>query len=228
MKTLFFFLAMCMYTMAFAQQDVDTIFAVVNGNQVSIHHDNARYNCAFTPIPNNLLINEHVIDWYKVDTTGQIAMCLCYFNYSVSIDSLPPGDYTVNVYSAIISPMTPDSVFEGSAHFTIDGPYQCDNSFGLSSINGPCHEYDGIKKHNGGDDDYILSQNKEGLHIGARGSSSIGMVILSNIAGREILRNYYNSAGEVYVSTIGLSKGYYIVTISDGQKKKTNRKVVIL
>jgi hypothetical protein len=228
MKALLLIAAMVTCTMVYSQNDVDTIYAVVNGNQVTIHQDDARYNCAFTPIPNNVVLNDHVIDWYKIDTTGQIALCLCYFNYSVNIDSLQPGDYTVNVYSAIISPYTsPDSVYEGSTHFTISGPYQCDNLLELSSYIGPCHQYDGIRNQNKTDDNYTISQNAEGLSISGRGTDRIGIVKLSNLSGQEVLKNYYDAASSVYISTNSLSKGFYIVTISDGQKIATNRKVAI-
>jgi hypothetical protein len=230
MKALFpFFLiaALAISSIGFAQQNYDTIYAVVNGNQVSIHQDNAQHNCAFTPIPGNLTLNGYAINWYQVDTIGMIAVCGCFFDYSVDIDSLPQGNYTVNVYSAINSLFTPDTVYEGSAHFTVNGPYQCDNSLELSSYNGPCHEYDGIKKHDRGNDYYIITQNPAGMAITGMGSEQISSVILSNLSGQEVLRNNYDPASVVYVSTSGLSKGFYIITINDGQKAKTNRKVVI-
>jgi hypothetical protein len=132
-----------------------------------------------------------------------------------------------NVFSAINSPFSPDSVYEGSAHFTVNGPYQCHNSLELSSYNSPCHEYDGIKKHDRGNDYYTITQNPAGLTIEVIGSGKISSVILSNLSGQGVLRNNDDPDSRVYVSTSGLSKGFYVVTISDGQKVKTNQKLLI-
>jgi hypothetical protein len=225
MKALLFIAALGICSLGFAQQDVDTMYAIVNGNQVSIHQDNAGHNCAFTPIPDNVAVNGNVINWYLVDTIGMIAVCECYFNYAVDIDSLSPGDYTVNLYSAIHSPYTPDSVYEGSAQFTIAGPYQCDNSFQLSSYVGPCHEYNGIMQH--GTDQYSIRQYPGGLMIVSNGAATINRVVMSNLSGQEVLKNDYNAASEIYLSAEACEKGFYIIKVYDSSGIRMKRKVVI-
>lgn len=227
MKALTLIAAMCICSSGFAQWNPDTAYAIVNGNQVSLHQDNVANNCAFTPIPDNVAINGNLIDWYLVDTIGMIAVCECYFNFSLDIDSLSPGDYTVNLYSAILSPFTPDTSYGGSIHFTITAPHQCDNSFQLASVNGPCHEYDGIKKHPGNRDQYSISQYPGGLSVAGKGAAKISRVVMSNLSGQEVLTGEYDSLPEIRLSTTALGKGFYIITIYDNSRKVMNRKVAI-
>ncbi len=92
------------------------IYAVVNGNNVTLWQTFALRNCGAAYRMEIEETGNH-IDWFQVDT-GATALCLCVFDLSVTIGPMDPGYYEVDVYyTEAWSPE--DTIYEGSTSFTI-------------------------------------------------------------------------------------------------------------
>lgn len=206
----------------FAQYDYDAIYAIVTGNQVSIHQDNAYHNCGFAPGLEHITINDYIINWYQVDSIGILYRCMCFFDYSVTIGPLNPGNYTVFVYSVYTSTGLSDSTYEGSAFFTIEGQYRGDSIIQLTSHASECQG--SILP---ADDQYIIENNSSGLSVICIGSGKIIKVELTNLSGQGVLRKAYNSESEILLPISALKKGLYIISLYDTNNTKVNRKVAI-
>jgi hypothetical protein len=215
----------------FAQPLWDTIYAVVNRNQVTIHQDDARQNCGFQPLLENITMeNDSVLSWYQVDTTGIYYGCMCFFDYSITIDSLNPGNYTVLVYSAYNLGASPssDTTYQGSAIFTIEEQANCDNILQLSSIVGICHEYDGLKEKIPLKEEYIISTNIDRITITILGTRRINKAVISNLSGQKIFQECYSSESEIQIPTTSIEKGIYIISLFDSDNRLVNKKVAII
>jgi len=100
-----------------------SIFAVVDGNNVTLWQTNTERNCGSQHGAVIILENNH-INWYQVDTGG-VANCFCIFNLSVTLDPLPAGEYTADVYG--IERVDPtDTVYQGSTSFVISSRSRAD------------------------------------------------------------------------------------------------------
>jgi hypothetical protein len=221
-------LSICFQGLFAQDNEFDTIYPIVSGNQVSIHQDNAYQNCGFRPGLEHITINDSIINWYQVDTIGMFFGCRCWFDYSVNIDSLNPGTYTVFVYSCYNSPSWSDSTYEGSTQFTIEGPQtKCDSILHLSSTATPCHEYTALKFIQPVDEQYSIKYNTDKLSVVTKGPKII-KVILSNLSGQEVIGVKYNSATEIQLSISSLKKGVYIISLFDNYNIRVNRKLAIL
>lgn len=218
--------AICFHGL-FAQNPGSIFYAVVNGNQVSIHQDNAHHNCGFLPGLENVTITDSIINWYQIDTLGISYGCTCYFDYSVSIDSLNPGNYTVMVYSVFDLSYGTSTIYEGTTSFSIGGQTTCNNNFQLSSNASECHEYTGLKIDPPMDVSYVIVHNANGLSIRNKGSGKIIKVVLSNLSGQVVLKNAYSASSEIQLSASSLKKGVYVISIYDERNTIENRKVVI-
>ncbi len=95
MKKLVCILALFLVTFSSIAQ-VDTIYATVYNDSVTIWHMNTFRNCG-SLFDIQVDFDDYFITINEVDT-GQLAYCMCYFNLSVTLASLEPGMYTVDVY----------------------------------------------------------------------------------------------------------------------------------
>ncbi len=90
----------------------DSVFINVVGNDLTIYHLNAYYNCGLA-YALEYYIEDNAI--YALETdTGQAADCYCNFNLQSALYDLPDGDY--DVYLGDINTIL---IFSG--HITIDG-----------------------------------------------------------------------------------------------------------
>jgi len=210
-----------------AQVPSDTIYPIVNGNQVSLHQDNAHHNCGFQPGLKHITVNDNIINWYQVDTIGIFYGCLCFFDYSVTIDSLNPGNYTAFVYSVYNAPTSQDTTYEGVTSFTIFGQPECDSILQLLSHASACHEYDALKEKPAIEKKYSIISGANGLFIINKGTGKIVKVVLTNLSGQEMLRKVYEPASEIQLPASMLRKGVYIISISDNHGETENHKVAI-
>lgn len=95
MKKLILLLAFFTLTLNLLAQN-DTVYATVSGDSVTIWHMNSFRNCG-SLFDIQVDFDDHLITVNEVDT-GQLAYCMCYFDLSVTLTSLEPGIYTVEVY----------------------------------------------------------------------------------------------------------------------------------
>ncbi len=227
MKTTLLIAVFGLYFLGLFAQPPTTIYAVVNGNQVSIHQVNAYHNCGFSPGLNNITMNDSVINWYQYDTLYIIYGCMCFFDYMVSIDSLNPGTYTVDVYSGYVLPSGTYPHYEGSTTFVIGAPAGCDSILKLSSSASLCHPFNSLRKPEPYEERYSVLYKSDMLIITNKGSGVIAKVVLSNLAGQEVLRKVCNTASDVQLSTSFVKKGVYIISLFDDHGAIENHKVVV-
>jgi hypothetical protein len=95
----------------------DNLYAVVENDSVTIFHDLSFRNCACT-VNMDVQITNNLITITEIDTGGDVANCLCFFDFSVSINELAPDDYSAEVYYE--NSYTGNSVYYGSVNFTIE------------------------------------------------------------------------------------------------------------
>ncbi len=78
--------------------DPDSIIITVSGNDITVLHADAFYNCCFE-ITTEVEQMDHVINLYE-QTSGDPCYCMCYFDVVTTIYDLDPGTYTISVYNA--------------------------------------------------------------------------------------------------------------------------------
>ncbi len=120
MKLRYFTIAFFLSSLIIAQGD--SIYVTVDGNFTTIWHTETLRNCA-SLYDMNVHLSDSVITVMEVDTVGSIVDCLCYFDLAVSIGSLFPGDYTLDVFSLERMSIEDlgDTLYWGSTGFTITG-----------------------------------------------------------------------------------------------------------
>jgi hypothetical protein len=93
--------------------------AEVHGDTVILQNDTAYRNCGAIYSMGISSLNNDTLIWMQTDI-GSVAYCYCYFNLSVTIDSLKPGNYSVKVYYSDL--VNNDTCYIGSVSFTITNP----------------------------------------------------------------------------------------------------------
>ena len=100
----------------------DSLFAVTNGNDVTIWHTRTVRGCSYSAdmqveITDNIITVTEV----RVIGDGDALPCLCIYDFSVSVDDLVPGNYIAEVY-VIDNPDYPENTgYYGDIEFTIEG-----------------------------------------------------------------------------------------------------------
>jgi len=126
------------------------IFAVVDGNNLTLWETAAYRNCGALYLMNADL-DDHHIDWYQVDT-GLAALCYCTFDLSVTYGPLEPGDYSANVY--FTESYTGDTIFEGTTTFSIGNIKQEITSGVISQYQSDCYtDIKDLERENG---DFVI------------------------------------------------------------------------
>lgn len=98
--------------------DNDTVFAIVEDNNVTLWDMDAHRNCGSSYVMQVEEENQ-VITWIQRDT-GDYAYCFCSFDYSIHFGPLNPGTYLVNVYYTY--PEDTVRNYVGSTSFNIESP----------------------------------------------------------------------------------------------------------
>jgi len=120
MKTIIFFLLFLLPILAIGQW-CDTIYfgklkAEVYGDTVVLKNDTAYRGCLVLYEMKFHFISPDTLIWMQRDV-GEAAGCLCYFNLSMTIDSLKPGNYIAKTYYTL--PYMGDTCYIGSVPFII-------------------------------------------------------------------------------------------------------------
>jgi len=210
-----------------AQTGMDTVYAEIFGNDVVIHNDNAYRNCFFTPVLTHVKIENDTIFWYQVDTLGQLATCMCFFDYELSLDSLKPGTYKMQVYSVYNSEYHHDSTFRGQGQFTIKGVNPVSDFMLTGTRSSFCHDIEFLEELTQTFGDYAILVNQEEIVIIHQGESLISNVELISISGRVVAQGANHPEKEIHLALNALAKGIYIISVSDMSKNRTNRKIAV-
>jgi hypothetical protein len=190
-----------------AQLFPSAIYTEVIGNQVTIHQTDAERNCCFFPDLENLVLSGNTLSWYQTDTMGVYCGCECFFDYSVTIDSLNPGNYSAMVYSVYMS----DTIFEGSVDFTISSQIECDQSILLSSIASICHEP--ISTEDISKEDFVVQVSPGYITISSTPEERILKITLYSISGQVVNCKMAGSNTEAIVHVGSLPEGVYIMSL---------------
>ncbi len=141
-----------MLTYTFVYPFDGNIFAIVENDTVTIWDTAAFRNCGALYDMQVVLENNH-ITVYEVDT-GCSANCMCYFDLSVTIASLDPGYYTVDVKSVSLEN---DTIYQGSTSFTIGE--NVGNQFIISQFQSECYNIVNLNEDLTEKNNEVLYQN---------------------------------------------------------------------
>jgi hypothetical protein len=145
-KTFFLFLLLPFYLNGQTHNfSLEELYAQVSGNSVFLSQSMALRNCGAVYDMHVILLGDTMY-WYQVDT-GSTAVCLCSFNLSVTVDSIPTGHYTAKVYLTFCPDCPPpgaDTGYVGSVEFDI---IELNSNMSMSVIDqnqSDCFPYNGI------------------------------------------------------------------------------------
>jgi len=84
---------------AWAQESCqDSVFAVVEGNSITVYHTGALYNCC----PTRFDYDVHLVDEYILIVENEIlwnpCYCICCMDLTLEMDHVPPGEYTLEFH----------------------------------------------------------------------------------------------------------------------------------
>ena len=75
---------------------MDYFYAEVEGSTITVHHNNAIYNCCPERIDFHVNQQEYQIDISEEEILGEdICLCMCCYDLFVEIEDVAPGDYDI-------------------------------------------------------------------------------------------------------------------------------------
>jgi hypothetical protein len=113
----------------------------LQSDSVVLHDDDACRNCGCDYSMELFDLGSNQLVWLQHDLGGQAA-CNCYFDLSVTIDSLQTGTYTTDVYYTY--PYNGDTIYIGSISFTINDPIPYYSPAVKNQSQSPCGGWTGI------------------------------------------------------------------------------------
>ncbi|MBP6979157.1 MAG: hypothetical protein PHD61_06755 [Bacteroidales bacterium] len=116
-----------------------TIYAEVKEDTVTLWQTGAERNCAalYEMI---VSLDDFHLRWLERDT-GDMVFCMCSFDLSVTVASLAPGTYLADVYHTEIA--GPDTIWDGSTTFVIEGPEFRDPVNMIAAFQSECYGAEG-------------------------------------------------------------------------------------
>ena len=197
--------------------------AEVNGDSVVLKDNLAERNCGARYSMEIFSLDNNTLVWLQRDT-GETYVCLCYFNLSVTIDSLKTGSYSAMVYFTQAGGS--DSSYVGSVSFTITES----NSYLSPSIQNqnqsPCI-VSGISSDNKSTDVALKiypNPAKDKLTIETSGKSIETYLKIVNIEGQEIITRQITGT-KMILDISCLPSGVYIVRLINDRSVKTGKMV---
>lgn len=79
--------------------DPDSIEIIVSGNDITVFHFDAFYNCCLT-VTTEVAQDGYVINLHEHEFGDDPCYCLCYYDLETTIYDLEAGTYTISVYDA--------------------------------------------------------------------------------------------------------------------------------
>ena len=197
--------------------------AEVNGDSVVLKDNLAERNCGARYSMEIFSLDNNTLVWLQRDT-GATMVCLCYFNLSVTIDSLKTGNYLAMVFYT--NPDFRDSSYVGSVSFTITES----NSYLLPSIQNqnqsPCI-VSGIPSDNNPIDTALKiypNPAKDKITIETSGKSIETYLSVVNIEGQQLITRQITEP-EMILDISNLPSGVYIVRMINDRLVETGMMV---
>ncbi len=216
----------------FAQ--LDSIYANVQGDTVTIWHNQTFRNCASRFLI-EYEINDFQIKILEVDTVGPIANCLCYYDLSIGIGHLPTGKYTVEIFGT--DTLVIDTTYLGSTSFEIVNSVS-NQAFKFYQSQSDCYELTSVtNKSKVLPDDYELLSvypnpfNPEtNIEFYLSKRTQVKIAIYDN-NGRELetllSKEFDKGNHRIIWDAKKYSSGVYYVTMSIRNKTKTQKALFI-
>ena len=192
--------------------------AEVNGDSVVLKDTLAERNCGARYSMEIFSLDNNTLVWLQRDT-GETYVCLCYFNLSVTIDSLKTGSYSAMVYFTQAGGS--DSSYVGSVSFTITES----NSYLSPSIQNqnqsPCI-VSGISSDNKSKDVALKiypNPAKDKITIETSGKSIETYLSVVNIEGQQLITRQITGP-KMILDISNLPSGVYIVRMMNDRSVK--------
>ena len=174
------------------------IYATVEGDTVTLWESFTLRNCG-SMYKMEVELSDYHLDWYQVDT-GDMAVCLCVFDLSVSYGPLEPGSYTADVYYT--QAMWPDTMYEGSTSFTISGSRNISDGGVISQYQSDCYSGVGISEKDENANDFkvypVPVGNGQVFHLETNGLCEDAILEIFTISGIRIFSREYK--GKMVIS----------------------------
>jgi hypothetical protein len=197
--------------------------AEVNGDSVVLKDNMAERNCGARYSMEIFNLNNNTLIWLQRDT-GETYVCLCYFNLSVTIDSLKAGSYTAMVYYTQAGGS--DSSYIGSVSFTITEPNTCLSQSIQNQNQSPCI-VTGIPSDNKPIDTALKiypNPAKDKITIETSGKSIETYLSVVNSEGQQLITRQITEL-KMILDISNLPSGVYIVRLINDRSSETGKLV---
>jgi hypothetical protein len=191
------------------------LYAQVNGDTVFLSQSMAIRNCGAAYDMKVILLDD-TLYWYQVDT-GATAVCLCNFNLSVTVDSMPAGHYTAKVYYTECPDCPPpgaDTGYVGSIEFVITAPNSNTSIHTIDQGQSDCFPYNALDDGKARPLPYLIFPNPVGnsLHISTTDLDE-KVVSIIDLQGRSLFE-YKSGDKELDIDISSYKSGMYILLYS--------------
>jgi len=78
----------------------DEMIVKINGNNITVIHQNAVYNCCIDKIEVTLSISGNILKLIEKEIVGMPCACVCTFDIESVINNLSKGDYIIQIWNA--------------------------------------------------------------------------------------------------------------------------------
>ena len=198
----------------------DKLTAEVHGDTVILRDDTANRNCGAVYEMYVTTLTGNTLKWLQKDV-GAWAYCYCDFNLSVTVDSLRPGHYSVNVYYTQAGSTLP--YYVGSVTFEIVDPntyptYQAKDGYQSSCLvtgNGEIKPQEPISLD-------AYPNPTDGLLTISTNLPGVKTITISDMTGRQVL-GIVTGKNETTLNLRHLAKQMYLVTVQIGEQTLRTR-----
>jgi hypothetical protein len=195
--------------------------ATVTGNSVTLAEDTAMRNCGALYTMQAWLKGD-TLYWYQIDT-GESFACSCWFNLSLTVDSLQPGHYTTKVFYTEFPdwpPPYPITVYSGLVPFEITEQNASQSIQLMDAFQSECFTNSVQVSEN----ESVLAVSvfpnpvQEVLHL-KRMPPEQKSIALYDLQGRRLYHINTNQTS-MEIDVINFENGIYLLTIENGTRKE--------
>lgn len=181
----------------FSQFNQDSLYAVVDGNSVTLYDQGAYRNCCAVY---EMIITRQgqQLTWLQ-QSAGEICYCMCYFDLQVTTGPLEAGSYVTDVYYNDIP--GEDPIYVGSIEFSINVQSKADTLEIIDFYQSDCYDLSSIDEDGEKKNTISCYPNpaKDYLKFRCRVHAASDIHIL-NILGQEVKRFKLSQAGEYTIN----------------------------